>query len=83
MEDVILMVVPVFMCKLGSNFLQLLHKAVRAGYPKTGFQRRCYCFPMLLPVLPQVRVQPPVIYAARIGNIKHIAEDRFALAGVD
>ncbi len=83
MEDVILMVVPVFVCKLGSNLFQLLHKTVRTGYPEAGFQCRRYCFPMLLPVLPQVRVQAPVIYAARIGNIKHIAEDRFALAGVD
>ncbi|WP_295757878.1 MULTISPECIES: hypothetical protein [Clostridia] len=81
-EDVILVVGPVFVRQLCGDLLQLLREAVCAGDLKAAFQRRRHRVPVFLPVLPEVGVQPLFILPARVGNIEHIAQRGPAPAGV-
>ena len=55
MEDVVLMVGPVFFRQLYGDLLQLVQKAVRAGDLEAALQRRRHRVLMFLPVLPEVR----------------------------
>lgn len=57
MEDVVLMVGPVFFRQLYGDLLQLVQKAVRAGDLEAALQRRRHRVLMFLPVLPEVRIQ--------------------------
>ncbi len=81
-EDVILVVGPVFPRKPGGDLFQLLLEAVFAGDCKTPLQCRRHHVPVFLPVLPEVGVQA-VAHAPGVRHIEHIAQDGPAPAGVD
>ena len=51
-EDVVLMLVPVFVRKLGGDLLQLVRKAVRAGDVIAIDKGGCYGLPVFQTVLP-------------------------------
>lgn len=78
-EDVLLMVGPVFTSQLCGDFFHLIREAIFAGHVKTAFQCRRHCLPVLLPILPEIGIEPPLIHTACIGNIEHIAENGSAL----
>jgi len=83
-EDVMLMLIPVFTRQLRGDPLQLVNEAVLAGNIKAGLHRRTYHVPVLfITVLPEVWIPPGAVYTARVGNVKHIAEERLALAVVN
>lgn len=82
-EDVVLMVVPVFVRQPRGDLLQLVREAVRAGDLKAVLQRRRHRVPVFLPILPEVRVQALFILPARVGHIEHIAQGGLALAVVN
>lgn len=82
MEDVVLMVGPVFFRQLYGDLLQLVQKAVRAGDLKAVLQRRRHRVLMFLPVLPEVGIQRLFILPVCIGNVEHIAQNGLAPAVV-
>ena len=70
MEDVVLMVGPVFFRQLYGDLLQLVQKAVRAGDLKAVLQRRRHRILMFLPVLPEVGIQRLFILPVCVGNVE-------------
>ncbi|MPM35303.1 hypothetical protein SDC9_81893 [bioreactor metagenome] len=82
MGDVVLMLLPIFVCHLSGNMFQLIGKALFAGNFILLFQRRRNCVLMLRAVLPKVRAAG-IFPAARIGNIKDIPNSRPVAGRVD
>ena len=79
-EDVLPVLVPVFRRKLGGDLLKLFGQ-VAAGNVKPLCQRRRYRVPMFLPIPPQLG--PGVLFAASVGHIEHIPQERPVPAVVD
>ena len=79
-EDVLPVIVPIFRRKLGGDFFKLFRK-VAAGHIKPLLQRRRYCVPIFLLVLPQLG--PGVLTAASVSHIEHIPQKGPAAAVVD
>ena len=82
MEDVVLMVGPVFFRQLYGDLLQLVQKVVRAGDLKAVLQRRRHRVLVFLPVLPEVRIQRLFILPVCVGNVEYIAQGGLAPAVV-
>ena len=82
MENVFPVVVPVFVCQLRGNLLQLPREAALPGNIESLLQSRRYCVPVFFPVLPKVRIQA-IVHAACVGDIEHIAQNRPAPAVVN
>ena len=82
MENVFPVVVPVFVCQLRGNLLQLAREAALPGNIESLLQSRRYCVPVFFPVLPKVRIQA-IVHAACVGDIEHIAQNRPAPAVVN
>ena len=72
-EDVTAVVVPVFGHELRSNLLQLVGKTFFTGHAIAVFQSCGNSVLMLVLVFPKIKAAR-VLFAARIGNIKHIFE---------
>lgn len=72
-KDVLLVVVPIFACKLGGDLFKLFSQ-VAAGHVKPLFQRRRYGVLVFLPILPQPG--PGILSAAGVGHIEHIPQKR-------
>ena len=72
-ENVVLIIIPVFIHQLGSHMLQLIGKSIFAGNPKAPLQGCRHRIPMLLPVLPKVRTAG-VFSAAGIRHIEYISQ---------
>ena len=72
-KDVLLVVVPVFACKLGGDLFKLFSQ-VAAGHVKPLLQRRRYRVLVFLPILPQPG--PGILSAASVGHIEHISQKR-------
>ena len=81
-ENVFPVVVPVFVCQLRGNLLQLAREAALPGNIESLLQSRRYCVPVFFPVLPKVRIQA-IVHAACVGDIEHIAQNRPAPAVVN
>lgn len=81
-EDIVLVIVPIPRRQPDGDVLQLIGEALPGWDLKHALQRRRHRVQMLRPVLPEVGVQP-IVHAASIGNIEHIAQDRSAPAVVN
>ena len=69
-ENVVLIVIPVFVHQLGGHTLQLFGKSLFAGNRKAPLQGRRHSVLMLLPVLPKIRAAG-VFPAAGVRHIKY------------
>ena len=72
MEDVPLVICPIFSCELGSDFLHLLDNAIIAGYIVASFQRGGNGGFMLRTELPEVH-GAGVLPFAGVGHVKDIS----------
>ena len=81
-EDVVLIVIPVFVHQMGGHTLQLIGKARFPGNPKSPFQSRRHRILMLLPVLPKVRATG-VFSAAGIRHIEYVFQPGTVPGGVN
>ncbi|MCH3972818.1 MAG: hypothetical protein LKE53_08685 [Oscillospiraceae bacterium] len=76
------MILPILLCHLSGDLLQLIGKALFAGNPIFLLQRRRNCVLMLRAILPKVR-PAGILPAARIGNIKDVPNSRPVAGSVD
>ncbi|MGX8711691.1 MAG: hypothetical protein ACQGTM_15770 [bacterium] len=74
-KDVVLMLLPIFVCQLSGNLFQLVGKTFFAGNLVFLFQRRRNRVLMLRPVLPKKRAAG-ILPTARVGNIKDVPNPR-------
>jgi hypothetical protein len=81
-EDVILMLMPIFICYLRGDLLQLASKALFAGNRILLFQSRRNRILMLREVLPKERAAG-IFPAARVGNIKDVPNPRLVARGIN
>ena len=81
-EDVVLIVIPVFVHQLGGYTLQLIGKALFPRNRKAPLQSCRHRIPMLLPVLPKVRAAG-VFPAAGVRHIKYISQPGIVPGGVN
>ncbi len=80
-DDVLLMVGPVFLCKLAGDFFKLFREIIPIRDTVPLCQRRRYDFPMFLPIGP--KPWPGVFLASGVGHIEHIPQDRPVAAGIN
>jgi hypothetical protein len=80
-DNIVPIVVPVFIYKLRRHTLHLIGKSVFTGNVEALLQRRRYHLTMLLPVFPKIRAAR-VLAAAGIGNIEYISEFGLVAAGI-
>ncbi|WP_243122521.1 hypothetical protein [Clostridium sp. KNHs216] len=76
------MILPIFVCHLSGDLLQLVGKALFAGNLIFLFQRRRNRALMLRTVLPKERAAG-IVPASRVGNVKDIPNSRPVAGGVD
>ncbi|AYF39147.1 hypothetical protein CXP51_09635 [Ethanoligenens harbinense] len=76
------MLLPIFVCQLSGDLLQLIGKPLFAGNLILPFQRRRNRVFMLRPVLPKIRAAG-IFPAARVGNVKDIPDSRPVSGSVD
>ena len=81
-ENIILVVIPVFVHQLGGHTFQLIGQSLFPGNRKAPLQGRRHSVLMLLPVLPKVRAAG-VFSAAGVGHIKYISQLGIVPAGVN
>lgn len=81
-EDVVLMILPILLCHLSGDLLQLVGKALFAGDFILLFQRCRNRVLMLRMVLPSERAAR-ILPAARVGNIKDVPNPRLISGIVD
>jgi hypothetical protein len=81
-EDVVLMVLPIFVRQLSGDLLQLIGKTFFAGNLIFLFQRRRNRVLMLWAVLPKVRTAG-IVPAACVGNIENVPDSRFVARSVN
>ena len=81
-ENVAVVVVPVFGYELRSNLFKLIGKALIARNGIALFQGRCNSIPMIVPIFPQKRAAG-IFPTARVCNIENIFEPWIIAAGVD
>jgi len=79
-EDVVLVFLPIFVCQLSGDLLQLVGKALLAGSLVFLFQYRRNRVLMLRTVLPKERTAG-IVPASRVGNIKDVPDSR-PVAGI-
>ncbi|WP_228725034.1 hypothetical protein [Caproicibacter fermentans] len=82
MENVVLMLLPIFIRQLSCNLFQLVGKTFFAGDFILPFQRRRNRVLMLWAILPKVRTAG-IVPASRVGNIKYVPDSRLVAGGVD
>ncbi|WP_233452781.1 hypothetical protein [Caproicibacter fermentans] len=82
MKNIVLMLLPIFVCQLSGDLLQLIGKTFFAGNLVFLFQRRRNRVLMFRAVLPKVRAAG-IFPAARIGNIKDVPDSRPVAGCVD
>lgn len=76
------MLLPIFVCQLSGDLLQLVGKAFFAGNLILQFQCRRNRVLMLRPVLPKERAAG-IVPAACVGDIKDVPDSRPVAGGVD
>ncbi len=81
-ENIVLMVLPIFLRQLSGDLFQLVGKALFAGNLVFLFQRRRNRVLMLRAVLPKKRAAG-IVSASRVGNIKDIPDFRSVAGSVD
>lgn len=81
-DNVVLIIIPVFVHQPGGHLLQLIGKALFPGNRKAPLQSCRYCVLMLLPVLPKIRTAG-VFSAAGIGHIEYISQSGIVAGGVN
>ena len=81
-ENIILVIIPVFVHQLGGYTLQLIGKSLFAGNRIAPLQGRRHSVLMLLPVLPKVRAAG-VFSAAGVGHFEYISQPGIIAGGVD
>ncbi|WP_313293053.1 hypothetical protein [Faecalispora jeddahensis] len=81
-ENVVLMILPIFVRQLSGDLIQLIGKAFFSGNLIFLFQRRRNRVLMLRTVLPKVRTAG-IVPAARVGNIKDVPDSRPVAGRVD
>lgn len=81
-EDVVLMILPILLCHLSGDLLQLVGKALFAENLIFLFQRSRNRALMLRAILPKVRAAG-ILPAARVGNIKDVPNPRLVSGIVD
>ena len=81
-EDVALIIIPVFVCKLCGDAFKLIGKSVCAVHIVTVFQHGGYRVLVFLTQLPEIRASS-AFGASRVRHIKHIAQPRSFAAVVD
>ncbi|MSC86273.1 hypothetical protein EAI89_20935 [Eubacterium sp. am_0171] len=81
-EDVTLVVIPIFIRKLGGDVFKLIGKSVCTVHVVTVFQHGGYCVLVFLAQLPEIRASS-AFGSSRVRYIKHIAQPRSFAAVVD
>lgn len=81
-EDVVLMILPILLCHLSGDLLQLVGKALFAGNLIFLSQRSRNRALMLRAIPPKVRAAG-IFPAARVGNIKDVSNPRLVAGIVD
>ena len=76
------MILPILLCHLSGDLLQLVDKALFSGNPVFLFQCRRDRDLMLRAILPKVRAAG-ILSAARVGNIKDVPNPRLVSGIVD
>jgi hypothetical protein len=81
-EDVVLMILPIFVRQLSGDLFQLVGKPLLVGNLILLFQSRRNRVLMFQAVLPKVRTAG-IVPASRIGNVKDVPNPRPVAGGVD
>ncbi|MGX8701590.1 hypothetical protein [Caproiciproducens sp.] len=82
MENIVLMVLPIFVCQLSGDLLQLVGKTFFAGNGILPFQRCRNRVLMFRAILPKIRTAG-ILTVSCVGNIKDVPDSRLVTGCVD